>query len=201
MAKNGLMLFAVASIAACGAAPDSAVGPGTRSAPTATRTVQLANSVLEIRPVRYEGSTNGYMVIDVLNPSESTQVFSAEGMYFIPEEDPSHAPQRVGAVGPFTRDAEIEGASFEDVIGVEPSKTVRLRLGVFCIDRSRPSPSNSTRFYVANQLMPGDLTRAIYGGAKRIILDNGGDVDASRDAIQDLVWAMRDQGRLRLQGE
>ncbi len=57
---------------------------------------------LQIRVVRYDGSTNGKMVVDVRNNGKTRTRFVAEGIYFIPAGDPEKAPQRLGAAGPFT---------------------------------------------------------------------------------------------------
>src|SRR5688572_18151281 len=57
---------------------------------------------LQLRIVRYDGSTNGVLMVEVKNPGAEPVQFSAKGLYFVPQGDADQAPQRLGAVGPFT---------------------------------------------------------------------------------------------------
>src|ERR1051325_2126668 len=58
-------------------------------------------SPLLLRVVKYDGSTNGAITVDIKNPTDKAQEFSAKGIYFVPTGNPNEAPQRLGAVGPF----------------------------------------------------------------------------------------------------
>src|SRR5262249_27209125 len=80
------------------------------------------SSELLIRIVGYAGSSNGAITIDVKNPGDKPQEFSARGLYFVPLSNANEAPQRLGAVGPF----EVKRAGgFErrEQITIEPGKT------------------------------------------------------------------------------
>ena len=62
---------------------------------------QGQSSPLLMKIVKYDGSTNGAITVDVKNPTAKPQQFSAKGIYFVPTGNPNEAPQRLGAVGPF----------------------------------------------------------------------------------------------------
>lgn len=155
---------------------------------------------LQIRVVRYDGSTNGKMVVDVRNAGKSRTRFVAEGIYFIPAGDPEKAPQRLGAAGPFTVVGQKAPASLQE-LALQPGETRQLQLDVFCIDSHRGSPSSSTSFSVAGKRMPKELRQAIASDAQKIIRRNKGDVEKSKSEIQSTTWKARDSKWIELEGE
>ena len=155
---------------------------------------------LQIRVVRYDGSTNGKMVVDVRNTGKTRTRFVAEGIYFIPAGDPEKAPQRLGAAGPFTVVGQKSPASLQE-LALQPGETRQLQLDVFCIDSHRGSPSSSTSFSVAGKRMPTELRQAIASDAQKIIRRNKGDVEKSKSEIQSTTWKARDSKWIKLEGE
>jgi hypothetical protein len=155
---------------------------------------------LQIRVVRYDGSTNGKMVVDVRNTGKIGTRFVAEGIYFIPAGDPEKAPQRLGAAGPFTVVGRGTASSLQELV-LQPGETRQLQLDVFCIDSHRGSPSSSTRFSVAGKRMPKELRQTIATDAQKIIRRNKGDVAKSKDEIQSTTWQARDRKWIKLEGE
>jgi hypothetical protein len=156
---------------------------------------------LQIRVVRYDGSTNGKMVVDVRNAGKTGTRFVAEGIYFIPAGDPEKAPQRLGAAGPFTVVGRAaEPSSLQELV-LQPGETRQLQLDVFCIDSHRGSPSSSTRFSVAGKRMPRELRQTIATDTAKIIRRNKGDVAKSKDEIQSTTWQARDRKWIKLEGE
>lgn len=155
---------------------------------------------LEIRVVRYDGSTNGKMVVDVRNSGKASTRFVAEGIYFIPAGDPEKAPQRLGAAGPFTVVGGGKPSSLQELV-LQPNETRQIQLDVFCIDSHRGSPNSSTRFSVAGKRMPKELRQTIASDAAKIIRRNKGDVAKSKDEIQSTTWQARDRKWIKLEGE
>ncbi len=158
------------------------------------------NEKLKIRVVRYDGSTNGKMVVDVKNTAKTSQQFLAEGLYFIPDGDPEQAPQRLGAAGPFVIVGEADPVSLQKV-AIEPGKTVQLQLDVFCIDSHRGSPSSETKFSVAGKRMPKKLREDISKSNAKIYDAYKGDVGAATGEIQSNTWKQRDKKWIKLEGE
>lgn len=155
---------------------------------------------LQIRVVRYDGSTNGKMVVDVRNAGKTRTQFVAEGIYFIPKGDPEKAPQRLGAAGPFTVVGHKDASSLQ-ALALQPGETRQLQLDVFCIDSHRSSPSSSTSFSVAAKRMPKELRQTIASDAQKIIRRNKGDVEKSKGEIQSTTWKARDSKWIKLEGE
>ena len=159
-------------------------------------------SDLLIRIIRFAGSTNGAITVDVKNPTGEPAEFSAQGLYFVPQGNPNEAPQRLGAVGPF----QVRGADGtrrrQEAITIAPGATERLTLDVYCIDSHRASPSPATAFRVAKHRMPARLMRAIDMDAQRSAAELGGlAAPAAKPAIQSQVWKNRDANWLELDGE
>jgi hypothetical protein len=156
---------------------------------------------LTIRVVRYDGSTNGAITVEVQNPSQEPRDFSARGLYFVPQTNPDRAPQRLGAVGPFS--VRSAGRSKRvDRLTVEPGATERLTLDVYCIDSHRPSPTSKTPFRVAKDRVPPQLTRAIDTDARRSAERFGGvSAPAAKSVVQSEVWKNRDKKWIELDGE
>lgn len=158
-------------------------------------------SPLLIKIVRYEGSTNGAITIDVKNPTGEPQDFSAKGVYFVPQTNNDDAPQRLGAVGPFVlhRGGKQER---RDRLTVSPGAIERLSLDVYCIDSHRASPSSATSFRIAKDRVPENLVRAIDADASRAAKGLGGVSAApAKAAVQSEVWKNRDQKWIQLDGE
>lgn len=156
---------------------------------------------LQIRVVRYDGSTNGKMVVDVRNTGKARTRFVAEGIYFIPAGDAEKAPQRLGAAGPFTVVGSKAAPSNLQELVLQPGETRQLQLDVFCIDSHRSSPSSSTSFSVAGKRMPTALRQTIAADAQKIIRRNKGDVEKSKSEIQSTTWRARDSKWIPLEGE
>ncbi|HET6281839.1 MAG TPA: hypothetical protein VFH73_12760 [Polyangia bacterium] len=158
-------------------------------------------SPLLIRIVKYQGNTNGAITVDVRNPTNEPQEFSAKGVYFVPESNANEAPQRLGAVGPFL----LHGAGKQErreQMTVAPGATERLSLDVYCIDSHRASPSSATSFRVAKDRVPPELTRAINADAEHAAKAYGGVSAApAKAAVQSEVWKNRDKKWIQLDGE
>jgi uncharacterized cupredoxin-like copper-binding protein len=158
---------------------------------------------LQVKVVKYDGSTNGELTVQVKNTGESAMRFSAKGLYFVPDGDPDKAPQRLGAVGPM----QIAGDGEDDIqrkdtVMIAPGKTVELTLDVFCIDSHRASPSSSTAFTVGKKRMPRTLAVDIDRKAK-VAADKAGGfaAPAAKSEVQSAVWATRDADWVPLEGE
>jgi hypothetical protein len=158
-----------------------------------------ADRDLQIRFVRYDGSTNGEMVVDVRNTGKRSRVFTAEGIYFIPDGDPEKAPQRLGAAGPFEL---VKGKARKEArkLTVAPGATERLHLAVFCIDSHRSSPSSEDTFKIARKRMPRQLRDKIKASTRKAIRRHGG-AKRAKSAIQSGVWKERDEAWIQLEGE
>jgi len=158
---------------------------------------------LQMRTVKYNGSTNGRMVVQVRNKGKTTETFDAAGLYFVPGGDPEKAPQRLGAAGPFEV-VGAEGASGEAIqkLKIAPGESVELELHVFCIDSHRSSPDSSTNFAVANKRMPKKLRTEIQTGATKVLKRHKNKVapDAAAE-IQSQIWETRDADWVKLEGE
>ena len=154
-------------------------------------------SGLLIRVVRYEGSTNGGMTVEVKNPTAQPVEFSPGGLFFVPQVDPDKAPQRLGAVGSFL----LKGQPAEKVT-VGAGGALQLGLDVYCIDSHRSSPSSSTPFRIGKERMPRQLTQAIDANSKKAA-DSLGGVHAApaKSAVQGEVWKTRNEKWIKLDGE
>ena len=159
------------------------------------------SSGLLMRVVRYDGSTNGAITVDIKNPLATPQEFSAKGVYFVPQTDADQAPQRLGAVGPFQVQGGNGPRSLERLT-IAPGATERLTLDVYCIDSHRASPSSSTSFRVGKAKMPESLTRDIAAGTEQSAREYGGvSAPAAKSAVQSEVWKNRDKKWIELDGE
>ncbi len=156
---------------------------------------------LEMRVVDYRGSTNGSIEVEVRNPTNHPVEFSAKGIYFVPDGDPDHAPQRVGAVGPFQVKQGNEWQR-EDKLTLAANATALLKLEVYCIDSHRGSPSSSTSFHVAKTRVPKPMVEAIDHDAAQAADPMGGvSAPTAKGAVQSQVWKNRDKKWIRLDGE
>lgn len=156
---------------------------------------------LRIRFVRYDGSTNGQMVVEVENTSKKRATFRAEGIYFVPEGDPASAPQRLGAAGPIVELVDRKDQVRLEGVALAPGQKKELRLEVFCIDSHRASPNPKTRFSIAAERLPKKLRQQIVTGTRKAISDSKGDVAKAKSAIQSHTWATRDADWVELEGE
>ena len=156
---------------------------------------------LEIRIAGYAGSVNGEIAVDVRNPRKQPIEFSAKGLYFVPNGDPDHAPQRLGAVGPFRVKT---GAGWErrEKTTIAAGKTEQMKLDVYCIDSHRGSPSSSTGFHVGKDRIPKPVVDAIDRDAKKAAEKLGGVSDPrAKGEVQSQVWKNRDDKWISLDGE
>jgi hypothetical protein len=159
------------------------------------------SSDLLIRIVEYAGSTNGAITVDVKNPTDKPQEFSAMGLYFVPQGNANEAPQRLGAVGPFRLQA-AGGVERRERLTIGPRETARLILDVYCIDSHRSSPGAATAFRVARDRVPARLTRAINDDALESAAPLGGlAAPAAKSAVQSQVWKNRNKSWIPLDGE
>lgn len=159
-----------------------------------------ARSHVQIRIIKYTGGTNGEMVVEVYNPGTRPQVFSAQGLYFVPDGDPEQAPQRLGAAGPFQAKLQGEWRRVES-LEVAPKARVRLRLQVFCIDSHRGSPAATHTFHLGKQRLPKDLRGRIETNTQTALRKHKGNVSAAKAEIQSGVWQARDKKWIELDGE
>jgi hypothetical protein len=160
-------------------------------------------SGLVLAVVDYDGSVNGELTVDVKNPGKKARTFVATGLYFVPQGDADHAPQRLGAVGPMQM-ASGEGAEGNRVESLEvpAGATVRVKLDVFCIDSHRSSPTSKTGFGLARTRLPPKLRGAIEARAKSAADEEGGyAAPATKSRVQSEVWSARDAAWIKLDGE
>jgi len=156
---------------------------------------------LKIKFVRYDGGTNGQMVVDVKNSSRKGQTFSADGVYFVPQGKPEQAPQRLGASGPFMEVANNKIGKAKSSLRLKPGETKRIRLEVFCIDSHRSSPNKKTKFSIAKKLLPKKLRRDLKTSNKRIYRKYKQNIKHAKSAIQSNMWKTRDAKWIKLEGE
>jgi hypothetical protein len=162
---------------------------------------QGKTSPLLMRVVKYDGSTNGAITVDVKNPTDKPQEFSAKGIYFVPTGNPNEAPQRLGAVGPFQLQSS-NGSHRTDHTTIAPGTTARMTLDVYCIDSHRASPSTATSFRPAKERMPAALSRSIDADAQKSAAGLGGvSAPAAKGNVQSEVWKNRDKKWIKLDGE
>lgn len=154
------------------------------------------------RVLRYDGSTNGQMVIAIQNPTNEPLTFDANGLYFVPRVPADRAPQRLGAVGGFDHADSKGKRTRSERLSLAPGETAQLHLDVYCIDSHRSSPSPETPFRIAGERMPRKLTQEIQQATKRAADGNGGyAAPAAKSAVQGEVWKNRDKEWIPLQGE
>jgi hypothetical protein len=156
---------------------------------------------LSMRVVAYDGSTNGRMVVEVVNNGQRAETFIADGIYFVPNGNPEKAPQRLGAAGPIIIVEDGAEKTYLEGIQIPPGGKQTVRLEVFCIDSHRSSPSSETKFGFAADRLPKELRQKITHGAQQIIRENAGDVAKAKPAIQSHMWKTRDADWIKLEGE
>lgn len=158
-------------------------------------------SPIQLRIVKYAGSTNGGMIVEVKNTGQTGADFTADGLFFVPDVDPEKAPQRLGAAGPFEVKTRT-GWRDEENLRLAPGQTARLKLQVFCIDSHRGSPSSATPFRLARKRLPRELRQEIERGTK-VLLKNGKVKNAKhiKGDVQGHVWKTRDKKWVPIEGE
>lgn len=163
---------------------------------------QASTENLKIRFVKYDGNTNGAMVVEVKNTGRSIATFDSDGLFFVPKGHPEKAPQRLGAAGPFT---EIAGKNRvirqNGKVAVAAGETKKIRLEVFCIDSHRSSPSPSTKFSIAKSKLPKSLRKELKSSNQAIYRSNKGDLRKAKSAVQSNMWKTRDRKWIKLEGE
>ncbi len=168
--------------------------------PTPLPTLDGARSQIQMRVIRYTGGVNGEMVVEVQNQGTRSEVFSAQGLYFVPDGDPDKAPQRLGAAGPFQVVGEGQPRSM-DKLPLPPKAKAQVRLQVFCIDSHRGSPTAQHSFHLGKERLPKQLRTEIDGKAKAALSRTGGRMAPAKAAIQSEVWQARDKKWIKLDGE
>jgi hypothetical protein len=176
---------------------------GSAQAQTLKRVPSLdgKSQALNMRVLAYDGSTNGRMVVEVVNTGQRAETFIADGIYFVPGGNPEVAPQRLGAAGPIIIVEDGVERTYLQGVTIPPGSKQTLRLEVFCIDSHRSSPSSDTKFGFAAERLPRELRHKITHGAQQIIRENQGDVARAKSAIQSHMWQTRDADWIKLEGE
>lgn len=158
-------------------------------------------SGLQLRIVRYDGGTNGVLTVEVKNPRAQAVEFAAKGLYFVPDEQADKAPQRLGAVGPFSVDTG-QGKQRRERVVVPPGDTVQVKLDVYCFDSHRRSPTSSTPFRLAKDRVPAKIVQDIARDADSAAASLGGvSSPRAKSAVQSEVWKNRDKKWIELEGE
>ena len=162
-----------------------------------------AEKNIQIRFVKYDGSTNGEMVVQVKNTGKTTANFRAEGLFFVPDGSPEKAPQRLGASGPFSESAVGKGGKriHQEKLALAAGESKTLRLEVFCIDSHRSSPSSSTQFSLAKKKLPKKMQQTMKSSNQAIYKKNKGSLRKSKSAVQSNMWKVRDADWVKLEGE
>lgn len=171
------------------------------ASPTAVPSEGAASTHLQMKIVSYDGYTNGGMTVEVTNRGQSTETFSAQGLFFVPDANPNEAPQRLGAVGPMRIDGDD---ARRDKVAIPPGGKIVAHLEVYCIDSHRSSPSPTTKFHVAEKRMPRELSTGIAADASTAAQPYGGVASpspAAKSAVQGQVWKNRDKKWIPLEGE
>jgi hypothetical protein len=189
-------LIRVAALTALLAASTFAAAKG----PTPLPALDGARTNLAVRIIKYTGGVNGEMVVEVQNHGARSEVFSAQGLYFVPDGDPDKAPQRLGAAGPFQVVGEGQPRSL-DKLPIAPKAKAQVRLQVFCIDSHRASPTAQNSFHLGKERLPKQLRTEIDSRAKAALGRHGGRMPAAKSAIQSEVWQARDKSWIKLDGE
>jgi hypothetical protein len=156
----------------------------------------------ELRVVQYDDGVHGEMTVEVKNLSNVANNFSARGLYFVPDDNPNTAPQRLAVVGGVRTGSEDAP---RDLVQVAAGGTMKVRFDVYCIDEDRHSPEASTQFTLAKNRLPAELQVAIEGATREVVktIKLKADDDQQR-RIQPLVWmARRDPAvrSLKLRGD
>ena len=93
----------------------------------------------ELRTVQYDDGVHGEMTVEVHNLGDKAANFSARGLYFVPDDNPNIAPQRLAVVGGVRTGSEDAP---RELISLAAGATARVRFDVYCIDEDRHAPSS-----------------------------------------------------------
>jgi hypothetical protein len=168
--------------------------------PTPLPALDGARTNLSVRIIKYTGGVNGEMIVEVQNQGSRPEVFSAQGLYFVPDGDADKAPQRLGAAGPFQVVGQGQPRALER-LPLAPKAKAEVRLQVFCIDSHRSSPTAQNSFHLGKERLPKQLRVEIDGKAKAALGQHGGRMAPAKAAIQSEVWQARDKKWIKLDGE
>jgi len=193
MHKSTMLFAAVGLLALLG-------GPALASEFSPGPAMRGQRTTLKIRQVSFSGGASGQITVEVKNDGQQPQTFQARGLYFVPNGNAENAPQRVGAVGPFT---VKEGQRWvrKEQLDVPAGKTVRLRLETFCLDSHRSSPGQGQGYGVAKKRLPEQLMKENESAAHDAIKASSGNINAAKGAIQGKVWENRNKKWIKLEGE
>jgi len=157
---------------------------------------------LQIRWVRYNGGTNGAMLVEVKNAGTKRATFVADGLYFVPQGDPEKAPQRLGASGPLQIVDGNKTQTHVESLTLRPGETRQVSLDVFCIDSHRSSPNSGTQFKIADKRMPKKLRAELKSSNQAIYRKHkGAAAPAAKSEVQSNMWKVRDKDWVKLEGE
>lgn len=153
----------------------------------------------ELRVVHYDDGVHGEMTVEVRNLEARPANFSARGLYFIPDDPPDTAPQRLAVVGGIRTGSEDAP---RDLVSLAAGQTAKIRFDVYCIDEDRHAPGTSTPFTIAPDRIPARLQGGIEVATASVVkgIKLKADEDQQR-RIQPLVWQARKQFRAKLKGD
>ena len=140
------------------------------------------------------------MVVEVQNNGTRSEVFNAQGLYFVPDGDPDKAPQRLGAAGPFQMEGQGSRARSTSSRWA-PRPRPRCASRSSASTRTAPAPRRRTRSTWARSGSPSSSAHEIDSKAKAALGRHGGRMPAAKSAIQSEVWQARDKNWIKLDGE
>jgi hypothetical protein len=173
------------------------------SVPVPPETPEVPTSGLLAKVLRYEGNSHGQMLLSLENPTKGSVLFSAAGLYFVPDMQADVAPQRLGAVGGFDIEkTRRKNSTRAETLTLAAGEKVTLRLDVYCIDHQRPAPNSQTPYRLGLARLPKELVKAIDVETQPVARQNGGFSDErAKSAVQGLVWENRNKNWVKLDGE
>lgn len=153
----------------------------------------------ELRVVQYDDGVHGEMTVEVHNLSATPAAFSARGLYFLPDNNPDSAPQRLAVVGGIRTGSEDAP---RDLIQLAAGASTRVRFDVYCIDEDRHAPETTTDFTMASARLPERLSAELESDTAAVVktIKLKADDDQLR-RIQPLVWSARRDVRVKLKGD
>jgi hypothetical protein len=153
----------------------------------------------ELRVVHYDDGVHGEMTVEVRNLENKVANFSARGLYFMPDDPPDTAPQRLAVIGGIRTGSEDAP---RELVSLAAGATAKIRFDVYCIDEDRHAPGSSTQFTLAPNRIPEKLMRGMEVATQHVVagIKLKADDDQQR-RIQPLVWMARKDHRARLKGD
>ena len=160
------------------------------------------DGTFELRTLHYDDGVHGEMTVEVRNLGAKAATFSARGLYFVPDDNPNTAPQRLAIVGGIRTGSEDAP---RELISLAAGTTAKVRFDVYCIDEDRHAPESTMTFTLASTRLPDKLVAGIEHATVDVVktIKLKADDDQQR-RIQPLVWqARRDSGvrGLKLKGD